>query len=39
MSWYETFLLVADENIAVIIAVAAFVVLAWLGLKRGKGKK
>ena len=38
MSWYDTFLLVADENIGVIIAVAAFVVIGWLGLKRGKKK-
>lgn len=36
MSWYETFQLVADENIGVIIAVAAFVVLGWLGLRRKK---
>lgn len=38
MSWYETFQLVADENIGVIIAVAAFVVLGWLGLRRKKKK-
>lgn len=38
MSWYETFLLVADANIGVIIAVAAFVVLVWAGLRREKKK-
>lgn len=38
MSWYETFLVVADANTGVIIAVAAFVIIVWLGLKRGKKK-
>lgn len=36
--WYDIFLKVADENIGVIIAVAAFVVLIWLSGKL-KGKK
>jgi hypothetical protein len=36
VSWYETFQLVADENIGVIIAVAAFVLIGWAGLRRKK---
>ena len=36
MSLYDIFLKVADPTIGVIIAVAAFVVLVWIGLGRRK---
>lgn len=38
MSLYDIFNLVADPSVAVIVAVAAFVVLVWAGLRRGRKK-